>query len=227
MRFIPVVVVAIVTNFFLFLLMHKMVAADGQKMLRDKDNQGIDFVRVKRQAEPPKPKARTVPRPPPPAKKTPPPKKMKMMTLLKPKVSQIQPPLRPVRTALKLSGDPYLGDFLPNPLETEDTENIGTLAPEVGLGAIETDIIPMVKIPPRYPRRAVRSKIEGIVTVEFTITRDGSVIDPSVVQAAPPSVFNQAALQAIRRWKFRPKFVEGKAVQRRALQNIRFSLKNN
>jgi len=225
MRFIPVIVAAIFTNFLLFLLMHKMVAVDGHRVDRNKNYQGIDFIRVKRQAEPPKPKTRTVPRRPPPSQATPPPEKMKMMTLAKPKAAQIQPPMRPVRTAMNLSGDPYLGEFRPDPLATGDgLGNAGMVSPDIGLGAIETDVIPMVKIPPRYPRRAIRSKIEGIVTVEFTITRDGSVVDPAVVQAAPPSVFDRAALQAIRRWKFRPKFVEGRAVQRRAVQNIRFSL---
>jgi protein TonB len=228
MRFIPVVVVAIFTNLFLFLMMHKMVAVDGQKMVQGKKYPGIHFVRVKRQAVPPQPKARAVPKRPLPSKAIPPPRKMKMTTLEKPKVAQIQPPLHPIRTAMNLSGDPYLGDFLPDRLATGvGSENVGALAPEFGLGAIETDVIPTVKIPPRYPRRAVRSKIEGIVTVEFTITRDGSVINPAIVQAAPPFVFDQAALRAIRRWKFRPKFIEGRAVQRRAVQNIRFSLNND
>lgn len=242
MRFIPVVVAALLINFLLFLLMHNMITGDGGRMARDENFQGIDFVRVRRQEDPPRPRARTVPRRPPPAKATPPPEKMKMMMLTKPKVAQIQPPLRPVRTPMRLSGGPFLGEFVPDPPPViqdpvpivqdpvpvvDDPGDVGlSVTPDFGPGVIETDVIPMVKIPPRYPRRAVRAKIEGVVTVEFTITRDGSVIDPSVVQAAPPAVFDRAALQAIRRWKFRPKFIDGRPVQRRAVQNIRFSLKN-
>ncbi|MFQ5580348.1 MAG: energy transducer TonB [Nitrospiria bacterium] len=225
MRFLPAVVLAVLTNFLLFLLMHKMVAVGGQQMVRDKDYKGIDFIRVKRQAEPPKPKKRKIPRRSPPSKKAPPPEKMKMMALAKPKIARVQPHMRPIRNAMHISDGPYLGQFTPDPLATEDgMEDVGFIAPGIGLGEIETDVIPMVKISPRYPRRAVRSKIEGIVTIEFTITRDGSVVNPAVIQAAPPYVFDQAALRAIRRWKFRPKFVEGRPVQRRAVQNIRFSL---
>ncbi|HIE64303.1 MAG: energy transducer TonB [Nitrospira sp.] len=226
MRFIPLVVVALVTNFLLFLLMHNMVAADGQRIVRDENFRGIDFIRMKRQVESPKSKSRTVPERPSLAKATPPPERMKRMVLTKPEVEQIQPPLRPIRSAMRLRGGPYLGQFVPDPLPVvEGPGDVGlSVAPNIGLGIIETDVIPMVRVPPRYPRRAIRSKIEGVVTVEFTITSEGSVIDPTVVQAVPPSVFNRAALQAIRRWKFRPKFIEGKPVQRRAMQNIRFSL---
>ncbi len=229
MRFIPVIVLALLTNFLLFLLMHNMVAADGQRIVRDENFQGIDFIRVKNQVEGPKPKARTVPERPPPAKTTPPPERMKRMVLAKPKVAQAQPTLRPIRTAMRLSGGPYLGQSVPDPLPVvEGPGDVGLfVAPDIGLGAIETDVIPMVRVPPRYPRRAIRSKIEGVVTVEFTITSEGSVIDATVVQAVPPSVFDRAALQAIRRWKFRPKVIEGKPVQRRAMQNIQFSLKSN
>lgn len=56
--------------------------------------------------------------------------------------------------------------------------------------------------PPRYPLVAMRRKIEGSVTVQFTIQADGSVASPSVVSADPPGVFDQAALAAARGWRF-------------------------
>ncbi len=56
--------------------------------------------------------------------------------------------------------------------------------------------------PPRYPLVAMRRKIEGNVTVQFTIQADGSVASPSVVSADPPGVFDQAALAAARGWRF-------------------------
>lgn len=58
--------------------------------------------------------------------------------------------------------------------------------------------------PPRYPVVAMRRKIEGRVTVQFTIQADGSVGSPSVVSADPPGVFDQAALAAARGWRFEP-----------------------
>jgi len=55
---------------------------------------------------------------------------------------------------------------------------------------------------PRYPLMALRRKLEGQVTVQFTIQPDGSVAAPSVVSADPPGVFDEAALVAASRWRF-------------------------
>lgn len=73
--------------------------------------------------------------------------------------------------------------------------------------------------PPRYPVVAMRRKIEGRVTVQFTIQPDGSVGSPSVVSADPPGVFEQAALAAARGWRFEPM---GRAVG--SVREVRFRL---
>ncbi len=73
--------------------------------------------------------------------------------------------------------------------------------------------------PPRYPVVAMRRKIEGRVTVQFTIQPDGSVGSPSVVSADPPGVFDQAALAAARGWRFEP---VGRAVG--SMREVRFRL---
>ena len=56
--------------------------------------------------------------------------------------------------------------------------------------------------PPRYPLVALRRKIEGSVTLEFTIQPDGSVSSARVVSADPPGLFEEAALAAASRWRF-------------------------
>ena len=83
-------------------------------------------------------------------------------------------------------------------------------------------VVPVVQVPPHYPSRATRLNIEGSVTVEFTITPDGSVTDPMVVESDPPSVFDKSALQAIVQWKFEPRVENGQAVESRAQQRIEF-----
>ena len=55
---------------------------------------------------------------------------------------------------------------------------------------------------PRYPLMALRRKLEGQVTVQFTIQPDGSVASPRVVAGDPPGVFDEAALVAASRWRF-------------------------
>jgi protein TonB len=75
---------------------------------------------------------------------------------------------------------------------------------------------------PTYPAVAKRRRIEGYVTVQFTVTRQGQVRDPQVIAAQPSGVFERAALDAIRRWRFRPQPADFPGVT----QKIRFSLRN-
>ena len=66
--------------------------------------------------------------------------------------------------------------------------------------------------------------VEGWVKVRFTVEPDGSVSSPKVIQSKPPRVFDTAALRAIKKWKFKPKVVNGIAVQQDGTQLIEFKL---
>lgn len=90
--------------------------------------------------------------------------------------------------------------------------------------AAEGDIIPVVVIRPLYPREAAIDGIEGWVKLEFTITASGGVQDVQVIDANPARIFNREAIRAILKWKFKPRVVDGVAVDRRATQVIEFSL---
>ncbi|KAA2284618.1 energy transducer TonB [Arenimonas fontis] len=69
---------------------------------------------------------------------------------------------------------------------------------------------------PRYPLMALRRRIEGEVTVAFVVRADGSVEAPRVLSAQPEGVFEEAALEAVRRWRFEP--LPGPVEQRQVLQ---------
>jgi protein TonB len=55
--------------------------------------------------------------------------------------------------------------------------------------------------------------IEGFVVVEFSVRDNGTVANPVVVNSEPEVLFDQAALSAISRFKFRPRSVGGDHVQ--------------
>jgi protein TonB len=80
------------------------------------------------------------------------------------------------------------------------------------------------KTRPAYPRSALQSGQEGWVKVSFTITEQGRIENPAVVSSRPRQVFDQAALEAIMQWRFRPKRVNGKPVSTTAIQEIKFTL---
>ncbi|CAG7856207.1 hypothetical protein MCAMS1_00609 [biofilm metagenome] len=82
----------------------------------------------------------------------------------------------------------------------------------------------IARVNPVYPARATSRHIEGWVKIEFTVTPSGTVSSPSVVSASPPGIFDSAALDAIRKWKFKPRMVNGQAVTQRAVQTVKFTL---
>jgi protein TonB len=89
----------------------------------------------------------------------------------------------------------------------------------------DRDVLPLVRVPPDYPPRALSRGLEGWVQLQFTITPIGTVKDAKVVAADPPNVFNDAALKAISRWRYNPKVEGGQAVERVGVQTvIRFQI---
>ena len=91
---------------------------------------------------------------------------------------------------------------------------------DVGGAPSDADVIPLVRIEPRYPSRALSRGVEGWVLLEFTITPTGTVRDIAVVDAEPPMLFNSAAQRAVRRWKYKPRIEDGIAVERPGVQVV-------
>nr|WP_317933393.1 energy transducer TonB [Halioxenophilus sp. WMMB6] len=90
-----------------------------------------------------------------------------------------------------------------------------------GLGGFSGDgeYLPIVKVQPVYPRRALQRGIEGYVIVEFTVTKSGSVRDPVVVEADPPNIFDSAAISAALKFKYKPRVVDGEPIEVPGVQN--------
>ena len=80
-------------------------------------------------------------------------------------------------------------------------------------GVSDGDAVPMVVIQPNYPPKAATEGTEGWVKFTFTIAPDGTPKDIQVVDANPKRVFDREARKAIYKWKFKPRIVDGKAVE--------------
>jgi protein TonB len=91
-------------------------------------------------------------------------------------------------------------------------------------GSYSQGLVVLSRVLPRYPPRAEARGIEGWVLLEITVTPAGTVSDAKVVDASPKEIFDQAALEAIRRWRFKPAFREGRTVAQRATLKLRFRL---
>lgn len=91
----------------------------------------------------------------------------------------------------------------------------------------DSDVQPIVRVPPQYPIRAAERGIEGWVLIEFTVTATGSVVEPTVIDADPPNTFNRAAMRAVVKWKYKPMMVSGKPVAWKTQVVLTFELEDN
>jgi len=62
---------------------------------------------------------------------------------------------------------------------------------------------------PDYPIEAAAAGVEGVALVTFTVDENGRVRDAEVVFSAPHPVFGEAALRAVRGWRYEPRLVDG------------------
>lgn len=83
---------------------------------------------------------------------------------------------------------------------------------KVGPGLSDGNAIPIVLVQPQYPSRAASRGIEGYVLVGFSIAPSGAVINPEIVEASPPGVFDRAALNAVKKFKYKPKVIDQQPV---------------
>ncbi|MEJ6517692.1 MAG: energy transducer TonB [Pseudomonadales bacterium] len=103
-----------------------------------------------------------------------------------------------------------------------------------GFGISDGEYLPIVKVQPVYPRRALSRGMSGWAIVEFTVSAQGTVKDPIVVsncgwvkgrssegacEDSPNSVFDSAAVRAALKFKYKPKVIDGTPVETAGVQN--------
>ena len=126
-------------------------------------------------------------------KRIPPPPTPKVPPKAPPRVTPSNEPITAISTA-----PPIVIDGFGNDMKQTLTRPTG-------------DASPIVRINPKYPTSAARDGIEGWVQLSFNISHTGEVIDATVVNSEPKRIFDREALRAIKRWKYRPKVIEGVA----------------
>lgn len=101
-------------------------------------------------------------------------------------------------------------------IEPEGPTDTGT---DFGGYSSDGDYLPIVKVQPKYPGRPLQRGIEGYVIVQFTVTEKGTVVDPVVVEADPPGMFDRAAINAAMKFKYKPRVVDGKPIRVSGVKN--------
>ena len=174
-------------------MQHLIGSAD--RSLADADRvQFVDFVRIKREevTETKKPK----PEKPPKVKPPPPPPPSLKLDKVEPKVHGVEISIPEATVDMKLSGSGF----------------------SLGLG--EGDYLPLVKIAPIYPRRAAARGLEGYCIVEYTVTASGTTRDVALVpDACSHSLFEKPSLEAAAKFKYKPRIVDGQAIEVTGVRN--------
>lgn len=78
-------------------------------------------------------------------------------------------------------------------------------------------------VSPAYPDAARKRGIEGWVELAFTVQTNGTVDQVEVRNASPADVFDDAAIRAVRQWRFEPVEKNGERVEQRAMVRLKFS----
>ncbi len=126
----------------------------------------------------------------------------------KPEIDETPPPDIPQQDFDKIDGNAAVGQVAaPGKLQAKLDLDIGA-----GLQATDGEYLPIVKIAPQYPRRALSRGIEGYAIVEYTVTKLGTVKDPVVIESSPGTIFNNAAIKSALRYKYKPRVVDGKPI---------------
>ena len=109
-------------------------------------------------------------------------------------------------------------DISPNAVNVSPTASldidIGT-----GFGGSDGEYLPIFKVAPMYPRRAQSRGVSGYCTVEYTVTSTGAVRDPVAIDCLPAGYFERTSIKASLKFKYKPRVLDGVAVEVSGVQN--------
>jgi protein TonB len=88
-----------------------------------------------------------------------------------------------------------------------------------GMATGDGEYLPIVKVAPIYPRRAQSRGISGYCIVEYTVMASGAIRDPKTVDCQPEGVFEKASVKASLKFKYKPRVVDGVAIEVGGVQN--------
>ncbi len=142
------------------------------------------------------------------------------------KILPSEPPPRP-------EGQPLLPKT--KILTTSRIFSLESMADTLGSEVVRLDIsppvrtlVPLAVIQPIYPFSAAMKEIEGFVLVQFSVDANGYVRDAVVIDSAPGRTFDDAALSAIRKFRFQPRMVGGDAISTQDIQmKFAFSMESS
>ncbi|MDR3415304.1 MAG: energy transducer TonB [Nevskia sp.] len=202
-RWATALVLSGATSLGLFWLLYGIIHVTGHGVNKIETLPTVDFVRLKRDV-PPEQMERRKPPPPPAAKQPPAPSKMQ------------------VEVENTASAGPAIAvpSSIPPPSVGGGISGGGASVS----GMLDSDLVPLQRIPPQYPAEARRAGIGGKVKLTIHVLADGSVGGAKIIEANPKGMFEAASITAVRKFRFKPKIINGKPVEYDGTQTIEFDI---
>ena len=186
-------VTALAVTLSLFWLMQYLIETADRTLNDSGAGNLVDFVRVKRDEA--IERRQLKPKKPPQPDQAPPQPPTPQLDNLNPNAEKIAISAVPVETDIEMTGG-------------------------FSLGVGEGDYLPIVKVAPIYPNRALTRGIEGYCVVQYTVTRQGTTKDPVVIESqCTSSLFQKASVNAALKFKYKPRIMDGEAVEVPGVQN--------
>ena len=194
-------IVPIIITIVIFLIIQSLIT-QGSGIDKNRNNPNyVDFIRIK-QDDTLQERKRTIPDKPPTPKRPPQP--------------QIELDVNEPPPVAKL--DFEMPDFsLPTDFSGAFLSNLESM------GSGISQLIPIVKVAPRCPREAQINGINGSVKMLLTVSATGRVNNIVIQSFKPSRVFNSEAIKAVKRWQFKPKTIDGIAVDQKGELEVEFS----
>ena len=193
-RYAASATLALLVTFALFSIMQSLVARGTGGISDKRERTVFDFVRLAREEKTEEKKREKPDR-------------------------KIQQPQSAVPMAVSQSTSPVKQAIkIPNAVFRPELSLAG--GPTLGEGGADADVMPLVRVNPRYPPRAQARGVEGWVYLEFTITPQGTTTDIVVLDSDPKGYFERAAVNAVKKYKYKPRVENGKAVERPGVQVV-------
>ncbi len=111
-----------------------------------------------------------------------------------------------------------------SPMEPPPTHSVHADSEQSELSRGDLEPLLLEAPPPRYPSLARRKLWEGTVLCRILVAVDGTVISVSVAQSSGYAVLDEAALEAIRNWRFRPGERKGIPAKLAIVHRVTFQL---
>ena len=131
-----------------------------------------------------------------------------------PPLKKIKPPIKPDDVELQPQIEPLTFD-VDNDVVTEVKVGEFTVDPPKGTVGLykSPELVLMFASTPVYPQFEIARGIEGYVHVGFSVDKFGRVFDPYIIEAKPKGAFEKSALKAILKFKYKPRYESGEAVE--------------